>query len=559
MKIMDKRAKIKTEVKDLIRNKDYSRAERLLNSIENIMEDDFNIKQLFGLCKLGQNKLDEAHQYFKEAKKIRSDSPEIYNNLGNIFERRQKYGKAIKQYKKAIQLKSDFFEAYFNLANSLRKIKKYRLALNSFKIALNINPNIPKVYLNIGLILEEQKKLAEAIDIFQQLIDKFPGFMEGYNKLGITYKKTDQFDKAKAIFKKGIDKDKNYVRFYGNLANVLQSEGKYPEALSYYSKAIQVEPFYHEAIFSRSLLYLLLGKFEQGWQDYEHRWQLHGVKKRKFKVPEWHGQNLEDKSLLLWGEQGLGDTIQFIRYVPKIKEKDGELILECQSSLIPLFKSISGIDQMVDGTKDTPVKYDYHIPMLSLPRIFNTREETIPQKIPYLSPDQRARKKIKQRLAIDKKLFNIGIVWSGNPQHGNDHRRTCELFRFKTLKTIKKTQLFSLQKGEAASDLKNNNINWLTDLAPLIDDFSDTAAIIQKLDLVITVDTSVAHLAGALGKRVWILLPYHPDWRWMLKRKDSPWYPTARLFRQNKPGNWKKIFKDFKQELQSLIKNTKGN
>jgi len=559
MKIMNKRARIKTEVKDLIRNKDYSRAERLLNSIENIMEDDFNIKQLFGLCKLGQNKLDEAHQYFKEAKKIRSDSPEIYNNLGNIFERRQKYGKAIKQYKKAIQLKSDFFEAYFNLANSLRKIKKYRLALNSFKIALNINPNIPKVYLNIGLILEEQKKLAEAIDIFQQLIDKFPGFMEGYNKLGITYKKTDQFDKAKAIFKKGIDKDKNYVRFYGNLANVLQSEGKYPEALSYYSKAIQVEPFYHEAIFSRSLLYLLLGKFEQGWQDYEHRWQIHGVKKRKFKVPEWHGQNLEDKSLLLWGEQGLGDSIQFIRYVPKIKGRVDRLIIECQPSLRSLFKSISGIDQIMAGTKNTSMKYDYHIPILSLPRIFNTREETIPQKIPYLSPDQRARKKIKQRLAIDKKLFNIGIVWSGNPQHGNDHRRTCELFRFKTLKTIKKTQLFSLQKGEAASDLKNNNINWLTDLAPLIDDFSDTAAIIQKLDLVITVDTSVAHLAGALGKRVWILLPYHPDWRWMLKRKDSPWYPTARLFRQNKPGNWKKIFKDFKQELQSLIKNTKGN
>jgi tetratricopeptide (TPR) repeat protein len=555
MKIMNKRARIKTEVKDLIRNKDYSRAERLLDSSENIIEDDFDMKQLYGLCKLGLNKLDEAHQYLKEAKKIRSDSPEIYNNLGKLFDRQQKYSKAVNQYKKAIQLKSDYFEAYFNLGNTLRKIKKYRLALNSYKIAININPNVPEVYLHIGITLEKQKKLAEAIAIFQQLIDKFPGFMEGYNKLGLIYKKTDQFNKAELILKRGINKNDKYVRLYGNLANTLQREGKYSEALTYYNKAIQMEPDYHEAIFSRSLLYLLLGKFETGWQDYEHRWKLHGISKRKFKVPEWNGQNIEDKTLLLWAEQGLGDTIQFIRYVPKIKERVDRLIIECQPSLRSLFKSISGIDQIVDGTNNTPVKYDYHLPMLSLPRVFKTREETIPQKIPYLSPDQRARKKIEEKLAIDKKLFNIGIVWSGNPQHGNDHRRTCELFRFKTLKKIEKVQLFSLQKGEAASNLKYNNINWVTGLAPLIDDFSDTAAIIQKLDLVITVDTSVAHLAGALGKRVWILLPYYPDWRWMLERKDSPWYPTARLFRQNEPGNWNDVFIDLKKELKSLIKN----
>ncbi|MCF7885362.1 MAG: tetratricopeptide repeat protein [Candidatus Marinimicrobia bacterium] len=542
-------SKVLEKSKKLIQNRKYTEAEQIIHSFCDQLPGDWRLLHLLAISARKQNKFMEAHKYLDKALKINNDAPQLYNEIGLILDQNNQYNAAIENFKKAIKLKNDYFNAYYNLANTLHKIGKPGLALNSYKIASELNPNVPDVYLNIAIILENRNNFKKAINILKYLIESFPDYMEAYNRLGLTYKKAGFLDKSEAIFRKGITKNKDFVRFYGNLANVLQSKGDFKSALNYYNKAIELEPNYYEAIFSRSLLYLLLGKFKKGWKEYEYRWKLQGQHKRNFEVPQWRGETIKDKKLLLWAEQGLGDSIQFIRYAPLVKKRVGKLIIECQSSLIKLFKSISGIDTIID--KDDPNSdFDYHLPMLSLPRVFKTNEETIPNTVPYLKPDKKTQQKINNSIDTKDKSYNIAFAWAGNKKYQDDHRRSCQLEHFENLTTISGTQLFSIQKGEPNTELQNKSSTSIINLSPIINDFADTAAIIKKMDLVISVDTSVAHLAGALGQAVWLLLPFYPDWRWMLDRQDTPWYPTMRLFRQEKPGDWKQVFQQIRAKLE---------
>ena len=537
--------------KNLIKQQKYRQAEKLLLSLKDSNGESWQIFWQLGIATQNQNKWEDSYKYLKKALKFNPDSFQSYNELGLLFQKQKNYKRAIQYFKRAIQIKSNYFAAYFNLGNTLKSAGKYDLALNSYKVANQLNPKVPELYLNIAVTLEKKENLEEAINILEQFITIFPEFMEGYNKLGLLYKKLDLLDKAENIFQEGISKDGEYVRFYGNLANVLQSKGEFSEALKFYDKAIKMEPNYHEAIFSRSLLYLLMGNFEKGWNDYESRWNINAINKCDFPVPEWDGQHIGNKRLLLWSEQGLGDSIQFIRYAPLIKQRSGKLIVKCQRSLKDLFKSIPAIDKIV--TQDQiDIKYDYHIPMLSLPRIFRTREATIPAQVPYLKPDKDSKEKIQKKLDIDKTLYNIGFVWAGNSKHKNDQNRSCNLEYFLELNSLSGIQLFSIQKGVPEKQLGRIKDSAITNLSPMINNFSDTAAIIEKMDLVISVDTSVAHLAGALGKKTWLILPHYCDWRWMLERTDSPWYPTMRIFRQDNQGNWDYVFHDIKNELANI-------
>ncbi|HMA61621.1 MAG TPA: tetratricopeptide repeat protein [bacterium] len=540
--------------KELIRNQKYFQAEELLKSLPVAKLSDTRILELLGISAMYQNKFDQAQQYLNDAQAIQPQSAEVYYYQGKLFERQGKYQQSVNNYQRAIQLKKDYFEAYFSLGNVLRKIGKKELALNSYNIALNINSSRPEIYLNIGIILEEEEQLQSAINIFQKLVNKFPDYLEGCNKLGICLKKAGFFEQAEQIFRTGLDRDENYVRFYGNLGNVLQSQGKFQEALNLYNQAIDREPKYYEAIFSRSLLHLLMGKFKKGWQDYEYRWKLSGLNMKDFDFPIWDGQNLDNKSLLLWSEQGFGDSIQFIRYAPLIKKEAGQLICACQSSLHKLFSSIPEIDKIVDAKLASSQECDFHLPMLSLPRVFQTTLESIPASVPYLYVDRSVQNKIDEKIDIDENKFNIGIVWSGNSDHHNDHRRSCKLQHFNRLDKIDGVQLYSLQKGEARQQLSQNKTSNIINLAPIIDDFSDTAALVKRLDLVISVDTSVAHLAGAINKEVWLILPNYPDWRWLLDRDDSPWYPSMQIFRQSEPGDWQTLFQNMGRRLQNRIR-----
>jgi hypothetical protein len=303
------------------------------------------------------------------------------------------------------------------------------------------------------------------------------------------------------------------------------------------------------------MVWLSQGNYEQGWTEFEWRWRCKGFALRPFTQPAWDGSSLADKAILLHTEQGAGDTIQFVRYSPLVKERGARVILECPARLIPLLKSCRGIDAWVAQGALLPA-FDVHLPLLSLPRIFGTTVTTVPTGVPYLAADSQRVERWRRELA-PLHAFKVGIVWQGNPEYLADYRRSPPLALYGLLARVPGVQLFSLQKGDGIEQFADITGEFLvTDLGGRSDvvggAFVDTAAIMPNLDLVITSDTATAHLAGALGVTTWVPLSYAADWRWLLDREDCPWYPTMRLFRQAELGNWKPVFERVARELDEL-------
>ncbi len=341
-----------------------------------------------------------------------------------------------------------------------------------------------------------------------------------------------------------------------NLANALKDQGRCKEAIESYRQAIRIDPDYAEAHWNLSLTLLLDGRFSEGWQQYGWRHKVNlgsGTYPHRYDMPLWDGAQFHGKRLLVHYEQGFGDTIQFVRYLPMVKARGGTVILEARKPLAMLFYRSLGVDEIVPGSLEhrPNVEADFHISVMDLPAIFGTTVETIPASVPYLHPDPCRVEYWRNRLSSDK--FKVGLVWGGSVTHGNDRRRSCKLAQFEPLFTVPGIGFYGLQKGPQAAqaDLLGTEME-LINLGDELDDLDDTAAVIENLDLMISVDTSVAHLAGAIGGPVWTLLPFSPDWRWMLGRDDSPWYPTMRLFRQETPDRWDTVFESVTEELQLL-------
>jgi hypothetical protein len=297
---------------------------------------------------------------------------------------------------------------------------------------------------------------------------------------------------------------------------------------------------------------LLAGKLEEGWKRYEWRWQKADYiqYKREFAQPQWDGKDIKGKTICLHAEQGFGDAIQFIRYAPLVAKNGARVIVEAPYPLIDLFKTVEGIDMLVKRGDSLP-DFDVHCPILTLPMLFKTSMQSIPASVPYIHSDPARKSRWTERLSAGKKRLKVGIAWSGNPDHKNDRNRSISFAMLRPIAEMPQVSLYSLQKGIVSSEIEAQiQEAGMIDYTGDIGDFADTAALIDNLDLIISVDTSVAHLAGALGKNVWVLLPYAPDWRWLLGRNDSPWYPTMRLYRQSLPGDWegvvKEVFKDIK-------------
>ena len=299
------------------------------------------------------------------------------------------------------------------------------------------------------------------------------------------------------------------------------------------------------------MTFLLCGRFKEGWAEYQWRLKTQKVAhSHRYHVPCWDGSSFVDKRLVVHFEQGFGDNIQFMRYLPMVKRRGGTVICEMLTPLMGLLRGFPGIDELIDapfGT-DPSMKKDLHVPLLELPRIFGTTLQTIPNGVPYLHADSNKVEHWRQRLTGSS--FKIGIVWAGEPAHTEDKNRSCPLLYFLRLSGIPDVQFIGLQKGDASGQVKDVAGRMsITNLADEFDDFSDTAAVIENLDLIISVDTAVLHLAGAMGKPVWAILSFSPDWRWMLNRQDSPWYPTMRLFRQSRYGDWDGVFEQMAREL----------
>ncbi|MBE9177197.1 glycosyltransferase family protein [Oculatella sp. LEGE 06141] len=424
-------------------------------------------------------------------------------------------------------------------------------AIALYQQVIAIEPDYVWVYNDLGTALRQQGDIETAIAAYQEAIALQPDFVHAHYNLGNAFREQGDMAAAITAYQQAIALNPEFTEAYYNLGGVLHDQGNLEEAIACYHTILTFNPGYVNAHWNLAIASLLLGDLTTGLAEFEWRWQLPEQPPRAFKEPLWDGSFWQGQRLLLHAEQGFGDTIQFSRYVPLVAQRaaqqGGQVIVECQPALMRLLAAMDGIDHLVP--RDAPLPdFDVQAPLMSLPWLFGTTLDTIPADIPYLTAPSSP---LLQR--SPQARFHVGLVWAGNPERQSDGDRSCPLRYVQPILDISGVAVYSLQKGEAAAELKHLGIeSKLLDLSSQLHDFADTAAIITQLDLVITVDTAVAHLAGALGHPVWVLLSHLPDWRWLLERNDSPWYPGMRLFRQPSPGDWQGVFEQVKEALQSV-------
>jgi tetratricopeptide (TPR) repeat protein/GT2 family glycosyltransferase len=500
----------------------------------------------------------------KQAVTIRPDYAEAYNTMAFSLEKQQKFTDAITNYKQAVGLKPDFAEAYNHLGVILNAQKRTSEAIEYFTKALRIDPNYAEIYNNMGIALKEKKHFTEAISYFEKAIQLEPDFAEAYYNLANSLRDETRCTEAIEYYRNAVRLKPDFAEAYNHLGVVLNAQGGYvekienDEAIKNYIRALQINPDFAEAHWNLSLVLLRTGKLIEGWKEYQ--WRRNPklnitTYPHSFDKPRWDGSSFRDKRLLVHYEQGLGDTIHFVRYLPMVKALGGTVILEVRKPLYKLLQHFPGVDELIEASfdKKPDVKFDYHTSLMDLPYIFATNLETIPAEVPYINCCPLKAKHWKKKLTGPD--FKIGIVWAGSPSHGNDHNRSCKIKYFASLSKIDGVRLYRLQKNETAEQVAVlADETMITNLGAEFKDFTDTAGVIENLDLIISVDTSVLHLAGAMGKPVWALLPFAPEWRWMLNRQDNPWYPTMKLFRQKKWGQWESVFQEVAEELKIIAK-----
>ncbi|HZY88696.1 MAG TPA: tetratricopeptide repeat protein [Gemmataceae bacterium] len=504
----------------------------------------------------GLGRPEQAARHCEEALRLRPGSPEAHNNLANALLRLGRKEAAAAHYREALRLRPDYAEAHSNLGVALADLGRLEEAAGHHREALRLNPNYPEGHNNLGNVLRDQWKLDEAIASFREAVRLRPDYAEAHNNMGTAVRHRGKLEQAVACYRRALELRPDYAEARNNLGNALKDQGQLDEAAACFEEALRLRPDYAEAHWNRSLLWLLRGELGRGWPEYEWRWTQPGFAPRPFAQPRWDGSPLAGRVILLWAEQGLGDTLHFIRYAPLVKERGGRVIVECQPALRRLLAGAVGVDQLVAQGEPLP-PFDVQAPLLSLPGIFGTSLDAVPASVPYLQADAGRVEYWRQKLAGLSGL-KVGIAWQGNPAFRGDRQRSVPLAHFAPPAAAEGVRLISLQKGPGAEQLTALGGRFpVTDLGDELDEaagpFVDTAAVMKNLDLVISSDTAVPHLAGALGVPVWVALPLVPDWRWLLGREDCPWYPTMRLFRQTRPDDWDEVFARVAAELRALV------
>jgi tetratricopeptide (TPR) repeat protein len=525
----------------------YADAVSLLQQAVTIRPDYAEACTDLGLALQGVGRLEDAHAAHAKALALKPDFAEAHNNLGLILHAQGELSDAVAAYEKALRLRPLFPLALNNLGSVLQAQGKMDEAIATHQQAISQAPTYAEAHYNLGLALQAQTRFEEAGAAYEQAILLKPRYVEAYNNLGIVRQHQGNYDAAIAAYRKALALKPEHVETHNNLGLALQAVGLVQDALRSFDRAVQLKPDYVDACVNRAHCLLLMGDLTRGFTEYEARWRRKDIIVPKFVQPVWDGSERRRATILLHAEQGFGDTIQFIRYAPLVAERVGRVLVECDPALCRLVASVSGVDGAIARGEALP-DFDVHAPLLSLPRIFGTTLETIPSAVPYITRPASGF----TIPSLAQNFLRIGMVWSGRPEHGNNRNRSCPLAQFLRLQDSPEVVLFSLQKGPQVKDLAQLNGELkVEDLSEKLTDLADTAFILHQLDLIITVDTSVAHLAGALGRPVWVLLSYAADWRWLREREDSPWYPTMRLFRQPKPGDWDSVFDDVEQELKN--------
>jgi len=462
----------------------------------------------------------EAATCYQQLLRLQPGHAEAHNNLGVMFAEQRQLAEAVTCYDQALALDPRYAHAHYNRANALEAQGRREEAAEGYRQALRLRPGFAEAHLNLGIALALLGDPAEAIVQYQEALRLRPDMFETHSNLGLA------------------------------LAHL----GQHDQALPLYQRALDHLPDYAGAHFSRALTWLAQGNFAQGWAEFEWRWRLPESPPRPVSQPLWDGGPLDGKTILLHAEQGQGDTIQFIRYAPLVQQRGGRVVVECQATLISLLAGCRGIDQLVASGAPLP-PFDLHCPLLSLGRIFKTDMASIPADIPYLGAEagrvERWRRELRELGG-----FTIGIAWQGSLGHRWDRLRSIPLSQFAPLAGVPGVRLISLQVGAGREQLEALGGRFpVTDLGSRFDptSFEDAAAAVMALDLVVTVDTALAHLAGALGAPVWVALSVGSEWRWLLSRAESPWYPTMRLWRQQQIGDWGEVFERMAGDLRQMI------
>lgn len=469
--------------------------------------------------------LDAAASIYKQALEMSPVDPDLHHILGLVYLELGQTDPALFYIGRAIELNPGNAKYYRSMGDAFTASNQFAMAIAAYGKACTLNPADTDALLNLGIVFHQLDRYPQAIETFQQIVDLSPGNTRALNNLG----------------------------------KVHHDKGQLQTALSYYDRCLQYQPDYAEARFNRATLLLAMGDYQRGWQEYEWRFKRSGasnVYPHHLKTQRWQGEDYHGRRLLVHCEQGMGDVLQFTRFIPMVKKRGGTLIMEAHAPLVPLLKSLPHVDEMIifDPKHPPEIQHDLHVPLMSLPTIFDTRTDTIPGTIPYIRIDPEG---TASWLAHFKKdHVNIGIVWASsdlNPKRNIPIEKCNTWFQHPSLHFI------GLQKGLASGQLMGlkYKTSASTELGHDLKDFYDTAAVMSHLDLMISVDTAAAHLAGAMGIPLWVLLPYNADWRWPPCSNYSPWYPDARIFRQTRYEDWNDVINKVSDTLADIVVRTK--
>jgi tetratricopeptide (TPR) repeat protein len=527
-------------------------AESICSRILSQKPDQPDALQLMGLIANQAGRPDAAVRFLERVVHLAPTAAEPLFHLGVINSARGDYIAATDNFQKSLALQPNC-HAYDRLGIAQSAMGRIDDAISSHGKAVELQPDNADFHNNLGLALQKTLREEQAIAAYQQAVRLQPNRAELLGNLGAALGQIGRFDEAMMFLQQAIAAREDFIDAYCNAANFLYSRRRLDESIAFCRRAIDIDPAHAAAHCNLAFSLLCQGNLQEGWREYAWRSQVNIGSKiyRDYSQPQWTGDHLNGRTVLLHHEQGFGDTIQFIRYLPMAMARGGKVLMLLQPKLLPLFQRSVVADQWIPAGGQLPA-FDLHCPLMTLPLVMDTRMETIPAKTPYLFAEPSLCARWRERMQPIRQI-KVGLAWAGHRLNPNDRNRSIFPSELDPLADVQGVQFISLQKDDIAESYrrgpaKMNLMNWTGELV----DFSETAALIENLDLVITVDSVIAHLAGALGKPTWVLLPFGSDWRWMLDREDSPWYPTLRLFRQTQPGDWSSPIGAVASELRQM-------
>ena len=510
----------------------------------------------YGVILLALERHEEALASFDQVLAMHGDDAVLHYNRGNALKGLGRHEEALASYDCALALAPDFAAAHHNRGSALAELDRHREALASFDRVLGLNPEFAhRIHAlnNRGKMLARLKRCEEALASYDQLLALVPDHVDALTRRGVALAELGRYEEALAAYAAALSLDPDYLDVYLNRGNCYAALTQFGAALDDYAVVTSRQPEHPDANFNEALVRLCLGDFFRGWQKYEYRWLCKRYASQRPKIPRpvWRGdQDLRGKTILLSAEQGMGDAIQFVRYAPLVAARGAKVLVGVHRPLASVMTSVAGVAQVIAVGEPLP-DFDLYCPLLSLPLAFGTALSTIPSTVPYISPPPERVARWRGRVPENGRL-RVGICWAGSAVHPGDGRRSIPLEQFAAILSVPGIDFISLQKEVTERDAGLLRDRGVTQLGQDFADFADTAAVMTMIDLIISVDTSLAHLAGAMAKATAVLIPFSPDFRWLLDRTDSPWYPTMRLFRQPAPGDWNTLLDRVRQELAGL-------